>query len=99
MVLALQQCAANPESLQLAIQNGQETQIAHPIQVPFVVLSELPSYNLYGSPLKDTLCGELTDRPELPRPTSCGIASVVSTRLRRLRGHGSRGQGGKVTLV
>jgi len=73
-------------SLPLVQANNQETQAAKITQVPWVSLPSVPGYNVFGPPLKDTLCAELRDK-SIPQPASCSTPApqAAVARLRRLR--------------
>jgi len=79
LVTEFEQCAKAEESLALAGQAGDETDAARPDKVPFAFFTDVPGYNLFGSPLKPTLCAQLKDANH-PIPECC-TAAVAGRRL------------------
>merc|ERR1712194_258309 len=83
LVTEFEQCAAAQESLDLADQAADETAQDGPDKVPFAFFPDvptdgLPPYNLFGSPLKPTLCAQLRDE-NYPVPDCCN--AVAGRRL------------------
>merc|ERR1739844_311190 len=71
--MGIDQCANNPESLQMLKQAGEETRAAHPQQVPWVVFENQEGYNIQSEMVVDVCNQEQQDG--LGQPACCTNAA------------------------
>jgi len=74
------ECAKNPgESDTLMLEAKQQTEAGTPTQAPFVVIAndaQLATYNLYGTPLLNTVCEEISNPPACCPPAVRKLAEA-----------------------